>query len=321
MAETRRTGWRPVLGTLVSAVLLAALLWWVQRQSDLAPPDLARLLGQIPWAAWATLACALTASYALRASRMHAELSRLRPVSWPVVCALALQHNAMVNLLPMRGGELAYPLLLKQKLGIPTADALASLLWMRVQDALVLMAMAVALFGPGPLWLRALAVTLAAAALALLLRAWRQRIGHLATLPQPGDRSGPVWRGLARGLGLLLSEEKHSRVGWFYCAANWGVKIAGVAAFLAWALPLPTAVAAAGALGGELAALAPLQGPAGLGTYESAVWGAVRWHMPTVPPALPVVTLAMHVWMVAQALAMGLAAWTWNQWNKNDASA
>jgi hypothetical protein len=41
-------------------------------------------------------------------------------------------------------------------------------------------------------------------------------------------------------------------------------------------LDLPAGLRAA--LGGELGALMPLQGPAGLGTYEAGVWAGAAWH-------------------------------------------
>jgi hypothetical protein len=48
-----------------------------------------------------------------------------------------LIHNAMMNVVPFRGGEAAFPLLLRQSFGIPLPRAIASLFWFRLQDAFV----------------------------------------------------------------------------------------------------------------------------------------------------------------------------------------
>ena len=77
-----------------------------------------------------------------------------------------------------------------------------------------------------------------------------------------------------------------------------------VAARLALA-DLPASLALRAALGGELAGVQPLQGPAGLGTYEAGVWlasGAQAGEQARVVAA----ALAVHAFSLA--VALGAAA-------------
>jgi voltage-gated potassium channel Kch len=58
-------------------------------------------------------------------------------------------------------------------------------------------------------------------------------------------------------------------------------------------------------LGGELAGVQPLQGPAGLGSYQAGVWLAAR-ASDTLEPALLAAALAVHAF--ALIVALGAAA-------------
>ena len=58
--------------------------------------------------------------------------------------------------------------------------------------------------------------------------------------------------------------------------------------------------AVAGALGGELAGILPIQGPAGFGTYEAGVWAGASLHGgPSLRVAAPAV--AVHLFSLATA--------------------
>src|SRR5690606_5050247 len=105
---------------------------------------------------WALVLAGLAVSYLMRAARLQVvmglgdEAPRRRRVAGLRLDALRviLMHNAAVNLLPMRAGELSFPWLASQQLGMPLARAVASLLWMRLQDLAVLTALGLMLW-PG----------------------------------------------------------------------------------------------------------------------------------------------------------------------------
>jgi len=125
---SRRTLGRWLLGL----ALLAGLVLWVQHAvgwaellapwRDLPPGRLALLL-------------ALTAtSYFLRAVRVY---DYSRPVlrgAFPATLRLSLLHNTLNNFLPMRLGELAYPILMKRYFGQGYTASSVTLVWIRLLD-------------------------------------------------------------------------------------------------------------------------------------------------------------------------------------------
>jgi hypothetical protein len=109
-----------------------------------------------------------------------------------------------------------------------------------------------------------------------------------------------------------LMHRRSGLAGWCLSWGNWVLKITAVAGLLHGLAPeaasLDFAQALAGALGGELAALLPVQGPAGLGTYEAGVW--LFSGLPVAAaPLLGLVALGVHAFCLA--VSLGLAgAWS-----------
>jgi hypothetical protein len=74
---------------------------------------------------------------------------------------------------------------------------------------------------------------------------------------------------------------------------------------------------------GELAAALPIQAPAGLGSYEAAIWAAGQWVGATVPPAvLAGAALAVHTLSLVTALLTPLIyrALLWVQSRRSSAA-
>ena len=281
---------RVLLGWAVGAGLLALMLRAVDARAlwtmAVQAPPLLWLAGAGLW--WGSFVC--------RAARMRQEWRWLRPVSLWTALRLVLLHNAAVLLLPMRAGELGYPLLVRQVFGAGWRDAVRSLMWLRIQDAVVLGLLAVVLWPQVPLLLR-VAVALTALAVWLLpKRFWR----WLLTRRHPVMRRLRPWLHHRSGSG-----------GWWWSAGNWLLKLAVVTVLLHQLAPpglaLDLAGALRGALGGELAALIPVQGPAGLGTYEAAVW-ALSGVSTAQVGALAGVALLVHSFCLSVSLCFA-ALW------------
>ena len=243
---------------------------------------------------------ALILSTAVRGKRLQIELApRVSPAPSTLTClSLMVLHNAALNVLPFRAGELGYPLLAKRWFGLDLALGIGSLVRMRIQDACIVACAVIAAWGPwsGPLRLAAMALVCGAAmALSLAIGRWR------STWPIAAD-----WRtdGATWGLSLL----------------NWAIKLSGIALALQ-GLHATTSFLAAwrGALGGEIAALLPLQGPASVGTYEAGVWFgtqlAVFGPAPDVPASHAVLAaaIAVHVVWLGTTLLAALMVLAWRQ--------
>jgi len=239
-------------------------------------------------------------SYLLRALRIHDEFRADASGRYPACLRIVLVHNAMINVVPFRGGEAAFPLLLRQTFGTPLGRAVASLFWLRLQDAFVVMALAAVVWPDLPVWLRALAVA-GVIAFAWWLPRWARQ-------PHDWQQGRPLTTKLAKLRDAFAETTRHARFGWLWTLANWSVKLLVQAYVLAAALPAVLATGAAGALGAELAAILPIQGVAGFGTYEAGAAAAMLPAGITLADGLKA-ALALHLFVIASAVVAGGIAW------------
>lgn len=283
---------------LLAVVFSVALLVWLA--GDERWRDLGAAFGRLTPTMIALGAGGFFVSYLLRALRVHDEFRAEARGRFPSCLRIVLIHNAMINVVPFRGGEAAFPLLLRQTFGTPLARAVASLFWFRLQDALVVGVLA-ALVWPGvPAALRLACVA------ALVGLAWY--LPHWARSPHDWAEG----RALAAKLGKLrdafAESTRHARFGWVWTIANWSVKLLVQAWLLAVLLPAAPSVGAAGALGAELAAILPVQGVAGFGTYEAGAAAAVLPSGIEFERGLKA-ALALHLFVIACAVSAGALAW------------
>jgi len=196
-------------------------------------------------------------SFLFRAFRFKGEWLAHGKISLWDSLSLTFLHNAAVILVPFRVGELGYPVLVQKLLNVSLQQCIRSLLWLRLQDGIVLLSLAFLL-------LPFLSTELRIAGLSVVV------ILCLATQKW--------WLRLLRSRHFLIRQvraflhQRSSPWGWFWSAANWIVKLLVVSLMLSNLTGLDTLQTLRGALAGELSALLPLTGPAGLGTYEAGVW-------------------------------------------------
>jgi hypothetical protein len=293
----------------VASVLGLGLLVFLLRKVDLAP--LKSAFAATPAWVWAVALAGLAASYALRAERLRrewgswfaADPARGRAPGFVACLALFLTHNAAIVVLPLRAGEAGYPLLLQRRFGVPLGESIKSLLWLRLQDAAVLGTLAA-------WWLPRVEPGVRAGWSALIVLGWLlvlvfgpRLLSALSARVTAVQRFSAAW--LAH---------RNDRMGWALCAANWLVKLAVFALLLQALAPLDFAGALRGALGGEVASVLPLQGPAGLGTYEAGVWAAALMGDASVHGTGAQVAagaLALHGFSLAVALAAAAIIMPW----------
>ena len=177
---------RPVL---VAASLAAGALLLLALAIYTPWARLLERIATVPWPGWLAATLGMSATYALRAGRLRAEwqwrLSGLG-LGFRECLRVTLMHNAAVNLLPMRSGEASYAFLLHRRWGVGLGDAAASLLWLRLQDAMVLGVLGLAILLPLPLAAR---VALAAGAIAATAKPMRQGSGAGTRIAMPSTPS------------------------------------------------------------------------------------------------------------------------------------
>ncbi len=290
------------LRTLAVVISLAMLAWlasgarWHGVGDRIARLDVGALIG---------VASLFAISYAMRGARIHGEFrdelvaSGRADGSFLRILRLTLVHNALVNVLPFRSGEVAFPVLLSRWFGIGTGRAVVSLLWLRAQDATVVLALA-ALVWPG------LAIAWRILALAAIVggawavRAWAKQ--HPAFVEGSSTR-------VVKLRALLARATRRSTAGWAWTVGNWTVKLAAESWLVALALGngAPLATAALGAIGAELAAILPVQGVAGFGTFEAGGAALMRTQDVALQTGLEA-TLVLHAVVLALALVAGALA-------------
>jgi uncharacterized membrane protein YbhN (UPF0104 family) len=244
---------------------------------------------------------AFIASYLLRAGRVYDEFRETTGARFSSILRLTLVHNAMVNILPFRSGEAAFPVLLSRWFGVPTTRAVVALLWLRIQDAFVVLALAAFVWPNLHLALRMAWIG------AVVLAAWLIPV-WAARHPEIETRAGRFSASIHRIREALAESTRHHGRGWLWTLANWSIKLLAQAWLLAALLATPLLAGLAGALGVELAAILPIQGVAGFGTYEAGGAALLTAHNISFQQGLNA-ALALHLFVIACALlAGGLAA-------------
>ena len=273
------------------------LLFWLLRHVDVS--GIAQSAAKLP--VWLWLFCTLLwlLSFVLRGRRVQQEWHWRRPVNLLTAMRLVLLHNAAVLVLPFRAGEAGYPLLVKHVFAAPLGQSLRSLMWLRIQDAAVLGLLLVWLW-PDLHWGWPVLCSCVLVGLVMLpANYWLLLLKRRS-----------AW---ARALRSML-HRRAPRSAWLLSLGNWVCKLSVVAILLSSLLAIPMKAAFQGALGGEWAGLLPLQGPAGLGTYEAGVWLAAGLKDRAAASQLPAAALLVHVFCLAVSLGAALLAWTVLRW-------
>ncbi len=260
-------------------------------------------LARIDPASLAGVALLFAASYAMRGARIHGEFrdevdGAVGGGLYLRVLRLTLIHNALVNVLPFRSGEAAFPVLLRRWFGVGTGRAVVALLWLRAQDAIVVAALAAAVWPGVPTAWRVVAIV------AIVVGAWAVP-AWMRRRPVDPDESPR----LAKLHALLERSTRRNSAGWSWTIGNWTAKLVAESWLLAMALGLDQtgsiADAALGALGAELAAILPIQGVAGFGTFEAGAAALMRTHGVPLQAGLEA-ALVLHAVVLALAVLAGV---------------
>lgn len=241
-----------LFGTLFGLVLLG----WATQGADWAA--LGERIARTPVWVWPTTALAWLGAVLLRAWRLQREWAPLHAFAFGESLHLSVAHAAANAALPVRFREAGYVRLLNRHGGIPLGRAAGSLVWLRWQDLTAVLAIGGALLLPMSAAARA-----ATAALVLLIGA--------IVLPQCARRLGSATAWPRRWHGAVVVQA-HDPDGWIASVGAVLLRVGGAA------LLLPHLSGASGpavlgtAAGLALSTLLPLQGTAGLGTFEAGAW-------------------------------------------------
>ena len=298
---------RRILPVFLALAVSAACLYFLLTPQIVA--SFARLLAEArPLPVLAAFALVALVQW-LRAWRFNVMMTGRLALPGATLTRIAFQLNFWNFLLPLRLGELSYPVLMNRRLGYGLLHAAGVLLIARLFDlatvgAILLGAAALLDVWPGAgralLALAALALGLAPLGLAVAGPALRP---HLARLPRVGDAAARLTAGFEAigGHGAGLTAVGLSLALWL---------VFGLAAILVVQAVVATvspAAAMLGAAAGNVAFALPVNGIAGIGPAQAA------WVAATTRAGVPwddavVSALALHAVVLTNALVLGALA-------------
>jgi hypothetical protein len=302
----------------LSSVLLAILAVAAFAKWGPSPGHIWQLFSTVSPTTWLIATGGMLASYCVRGLRLHAEWRSRLPVARLECIQLAILHTAAVNVVPFRGGEASYPLMVKHRWNVPLLRASLSLAWLRLQDMMIVSSVAIIVFFPGS-WYSAMLVVFALWLLAYIaLRAAKREISR-PTGAYAGTRPPSTkWRGrlhkAAQTLADAVSESRGGRMAWVFAAMNWTIKLSVLAFLLNSVTPLTLLSSVGGGLGGEFASALPVQPLLGAGTYEAGV----LFGMAATGTALDAglqrylgAAIVLHVFLISLSSVAGLLVLLW----------
>lgn len=245
----------------------------------------------------------LLSSYVFRALRLVFYFEEI-PLKRSLACLrLSIIHNFYNNLLPMRSGELSFPILMSREYDIPYRKSLAALLWLRLLDlAAILMIGGIATLLVLDLWFLALVAVLIGALLPLWMSRWFHYFTSRIMLRKP------TWEEKIEMIRQGWPQQKIDIWrSWGWTLLNWIIKLLSFAIVLQWFIDMQAIYALVAIIGAELSSVLPIHSVGGFGTYESAALIALSLFGQSSTEALKAV-VNLHLFVIGMTLISGLFA-------------
>jgi len=222
-----------------------------------------------------------------------------------IICfKLMLQHNLLNNLLPMRSGELSFPILMARYFNVPMIRSIPVLLGFRILDLHTLILFA--LIAAATYWfgtLMTLVLIPVWGILPYIAFRYSRPLGLL--LDRHSDRKMYIL--LKKALAGLPQTPGSFYMAWMWTLINWAVKLGVFAWVLILFIDIPLAAAWSGAITGDLTSVLPVHGLAGAGTYEAGVIAGIIPYNITPSSALQA-AINLYVFVLASTIIGGAAS-------------
>lgn len=285
---------------LAGSALLAGLVVWVH--ATVGWPALLAPWWELSALHLAGLLALAGLSYVLRAVRAHDALRAQTGGRFLTMLRITALHTTANNLLPMRLGEAAFPLLVRRHYGLRLTRGTLALAWIRLMDLHVLV-----LAGIVAWLLSAQSALLPAVALTATLLALPLAIRLLPALAARVRAHGLVGRLLHAVRDTGPADDAELARLYVWTALSWAAKLAAFAAITAHFLDAPAGTILAGIVGAELSSVLPVHGVAGAGSYEAAMVAAL-YPLGVSPAAALGAAVNLHVFLLGVTLLASLAA-------------
>ena len=244
------------------------------------------------------------ASYAFRALRILDYFRAIPGLSFWVSLKLMLYHNLLNNFLPMRTGEVSFPVLMSHYFRINVKCSIPALIWFRILDLHSILCIgfsAVILQWIG-IW-PALGFLIIAAPLPIfvisLRRWWLQKL-----FTNSNHKIAKTIQVMVEALPSNLSDVYRSQ---FWTWTNWAFKLAALAWVLASFSESSPATATWSIILGELTSVLPIHSAGGFGTYEGGIIAGLIPSGETFDSALEA-AIHTHLFVLVVSLTGGALA-------------
>lgn len=286
-----------IKNTLAVGVSVLFIGWFALLLRDADLDFFQPLLTLPPWLA-CVVCVGLLLTYVLRGWRVAYEFRGYPELSLTKSIQIVLWHSATVNSLPFRSGELAFPVLLQRIAQVPMMQALASLVHLRMQDATTVVLMGI-VFWPGLDGAIRSVLVVATLAFFAAFYVW---------VKQPADWHGSTFfvkKYLASFRDAMATGNPSAALSWVLTVFNWAIKISIQAVLYCHLTGVYFSTGVLATISSEVAALSPLQGVAGIGTFE--VSSALALFADGVPWATGIqVAAQVHLIMLASSFFWAL---------------
>jgi hypothetical protein len=255
------TSYRPTLrNTATVLVSLLFVAWFIYLIPNVGSDFLLPILNLPVWLVWFVF-IGLLLTYVLRGWRVAFEFRDHPKITLLNSIQIVLWHNASVNAMPLRSGELAFPLLLQRIAGVAMVRSTASLIHFRIQDASVVFMLCILLLPELAIALK-VGLLFLALMIGLIFFWWLRQTNNWHASPNHFKRK------LASFRDAMLHANSKAAWSWLLTICNWTIKIAVQAALYVHFVNIAFESGVMAAVGSEVAAFSPVQGVAGLGTFE-----------------------------------------------------
>jgi hypothetical protein len=283
-----------IIKNLAALGISLAFFVWFFNVSAMSFQQIYLPLLELPAALWALVVFGLLTTYILRGWRVAYEFRSYDTLSLFSAIKIVLWHNATLNVMPFRSGELMFPLLLHKIGKVPVLSAVSSLIYLRFQDACTVLMIAICVW-PGLEIPVRLVLAMALVVAAVAFQKWAKSTASWQ------DSSWALARRLSALRDALAHGNPQAGLSWVLTSANWLIKISIQAVLYVNLLHLDFSVGVLATLSSEFAALLPIQGVAGLGTFEASSALAIRSEGISWVESIQVAT-QVHLIMLSSAL-------------------
>jgi len=208
-------------------------------------------------------------SYGLRAIRIFSYFNMNSTQQFLLCVKTTLTHNFFNNLLPMRSGEISFPVLLHRYFNLGKIDSVVALLFFRILDLHVLaviFAVSCLFLFPEYAWLLVITTIIWLALLFLSLLFRSRALDWLAR-----RNSKKFYKTLTSILESFPASYRALCTSYLWTLVNWITKLAVFSWIIIQFYSMDFSIAMISVLFGDMTSVLPIHGVAGAGTYEAGI--------------------------------------------------